>query len=441
MTELHEILESLGYEELTAMQRTMGQKALKTGGVVLLSPTGSGKTLAFLLPMVSLLDVRLDTLQAIVIVPTRELATQSEQMLKRLKSGLRAMSLYGGRPAMQEHRAIREVRPQVVFATPGRLLDHLAKDNLNARGLKLLVVDEFDKCLELGFQDEMGRVLDELPHPSRCWLMSATDAPAIPDFMGRLVSGFEKVDFLPAPEEQTDRVTVYEVPSSQKDKLETLGHLLTALAGRPSIVFVAHRESVDRVGNWLVDEGFAAVRYHGGMEQEIRERALYKFRNGSANVLVSTDLAARGLDIPEVRAVIHYHLPLKAEEYTHRNGRTARWDASGEVYLLKGPEEQLPDFITDALPFSLPDGTFRPVPPLYATLYIGRGKQDKLSKADVLGFLCKKGGLKSVDIGRIDIGAHASYAAVSRKLLKAVLRQVAGEKIKGMKTLIEEARK
>ena len=192
MTELHEILESLGYEELTAMQRTMGQKALKTGGVVLLSPTGSGKTLAYLLPMVSLLDVRLDTLQAIVIVPTRELATQSEQMLKRLKSGLRAMSLYGGRPAMQEHRAIREVRPQVVFATPGRLLDHLAKDNLNARGLKLLVVDEFDKCLELGFQDEMGRVLDELPHPSRCWLMSATDAPAIPDFMGRLVSRSEE---------------------------------------------------------------------------------------------------------------------------------------------------------------------------------------------------------------------------------------------------------
>lgn len=440
--ELQTLLDTLGYEALTPMQQSMSEAAAQKGGVVLLSPTGTGKTLAYLYPLTNSLNLCQDALQAVVVVPTRELACQSEEVLKRMKTGLRSMSLYGGRPTMEEHRKIKEIKPQVVFATPGRLNDHLSKENLNPCGVKLLVIDEFDKCLELGFQNEMEQTLKHFGILPKCWLTSATDAEAIPLFMEHVAPTYRKLNFLASNVTASQRVEQWKVCSPEKDKLHTLGHLLTSLEGQPAIVFVAYRESVERVGKWLADEGFFSVMYHGGMEQEVRERALYKFRSGAANVLVSTDLAARGLDIPEVRVVIHYHLPLKEEDFVHRNGRTARWDAGGAIYLLLGPTEEVPNFAEEVKEMTLDFGArLKPYPPRFTTIYIGRGKRDKLSKGDVLGFLCKKGSLKSSDIGRIDIGTHYAYVAVLRSRIKEVLKRVAGEKIKGMKTLIEEMRK
>lgn len=441
MTDQQTILSTLGFESLTPMQETMSEAAGKNNGVVLLSPTGTGKTLAYLLPMLQAIENSLDSLQAVVIVPTRELAAQSENMLKMTKSGVRSISLYGGRPAMQEHRVINELKPQVVFATPGRLNDHLDKGNIRPDSVTTLIIDEFDKCLELGFQEEMERAVSHFHGLRHCWLMSATDAEAIPAFMGKVIRGYVRLDFLGEAEELASRVAIRQVLSPEKDKLETLGRLLTHINGKPAIVFVAHRESAERVQNWLKERGFFSVMYHGGLEQDVRERALYKFRNGSANVLVSTDLAARGLDIPEVSAVVHYHLPLKAEEFTHRNGRTARWNTEGTVFLITGPTETLPPFVSEAVSLELAENNKRPVAPRFSTIYIGRGKSDKLSKSDVLGFLCKKGGLRASDIGRIDVGAHAAYVAVPRVQLKNVLRLVAGEKIKGMKTIIEESKR
>lgn len=441
MADKQSILDALGFESLTPMQEQMHRAALEGKGVVMLSPTGSGKTLAYLYPLAELTDAASDALQAVVILPTRELAKQGEEMFRRMKTGLRALSLYGGRPTMDEHRILHEVKPQVVFATPGRLNDHLEKGNLMGQTVATLVIDEFDKCLELGFQDEMQRAVSQLTPLKRCWLMSATDMESIPAFMKAFSFDAVTLDFLSENEEKAARVAYYAVHSPEKDKLYTLGRLLTSVKGVPAIVFVAHRESVERVGKWLRGEGFGAVWYHGGMEQEVRERALYRFRSGSANVLVSTDLAARGLDIPEVGAVVHYHLPLKEEEYVHRNGRTARWTATGEIFLILGPEETLPPFATEAGELDVSHiAALRPTPPAYTTIYIGRGKQDKLSKGDILGFFCKKGHLKSDDIGRIDVGAHHAYAAVRRHALKPLLRQISGEKIKGMKTLIEEMR-
>lgn len=442
MIDKEDILRTLGFDHLTPMQEAMGRAGSTIGGIVLLSPTGSGKTLAYLLPLIAAVDCSLDVLQAVIIVPTRELAIQSENVLKQMKTGLRALPLYGGRPAMEEHRKIREVKPQVIFATPGRLNDHLDKENLNGLGVQLLVIDEFDKCLELGFQAEMERSVTAFKGIKRCWLTSATDAEEIPAFMQSVMPDFERLNFLTETESTAKRLRIAQVVSPKKDKLETLGELLTVIAGQPTIIFVAHRESVDRVGAWLRSAGFSAELYHGGMEQESRERALYKFRSGSANVLVSTDLAARGLDIPEVRVVIHYHLPLRAEDFTHRNGRTARWDADGAIYLIVGPEESVPDFAREVTTFQIPQNTTcKPTMPLYATIYIGRGKRDKLSKSDVLGFICKKGGLKSAEVGRIDVGPNYAYVSVLRTKLRGVLRQVSGEKIKGMKTLIEEMRR
>lgn len=441
MTDRQTILSTLGFESLTPMQLAMGDAAEKDGGVVLLSPTGTGKTLAFLLPLLDRIDTRLDTLQAVVIAPTRELAAQSERMLKQMKTATRSLALYGGRPAMQEHRVIHETKPHIVFATPGRLVDHLDKGNLTPHGVRTLVIDEFDKCMELGFQEEMEQAVAHFKFLRSCWLMSATDAESIPAFMGKATRGSVRLSFLEKAAELASRIATRQVVSPQKDKLETLGHLLTYLKGQPAIVFVAHRESAERVESWLREKGFFSVMYHGGMEQEMRERALYKFRNGSANILVSTDLAARGLDIPEVQAIIHYHLPLKEEEFTHRNGRTARWDAEGTTYLITGPEESLPPFAASAAPLALAGTPPCPTPPRYTTIYIGRGKSDKVSRADVLGFLCKKGGLRASDIGRIDVGARASYVAVLRQQVKNALRNVANEKIKGMKTIIEESKR
>lgn len=441
MLDQQTILTNLGIEQLIPMQQEMQRAATKKGGVVLLSPTGSGKTLAYLLPLVSIINAEVDSLQAAIVVPTRELAQQSEEVLRRMKAGVRSMSLYGGRPAMDEHRIMRELKPQVVFATPGRLLDHIGKENLNPYGVKVLVIDEFDKCLELGFQTEMENLLKHFTRVNHCWLTSATEAEAIPAFMQKVTQSSQTLNYLGEADKVKSRIEVQQVRSEQKDKLETLGKLLTYVKGEPAIVFVGYRESAERVGKWLRQNGFFAEVYHGGMEQDWRERALYKFRSGSSNVLVSTDLAARGLDIPEVKVVIHYHLPLKEEDYTHRNGRTARWEAKGAIYLLLGPEEQVPEYAGE---LSVLDVTHveqtDPQPPRYTTLYIGRGKREKLSKGDVLGFLCKKGGLKSADIGRIDIAAHHAYVAVVRAKVKAMLRQVSGEKIKGMKTLIEEIR-
>ena len=441
MIQTDKILENLGYESLTPMQCDMNQAALNNEGVVLLSPTGSGKTWAYMQPLLQLISPELDALQAVVIVPTRELAMQSEDLLKRTKCGIRSMALFGGRPTMQEHRVLREVKPQVVFATPGRLNDHLQKENVNAHGVKVVVVDEFDKCLELGFQKEMESVISQFDGTRHCWLTSATDSDEIPGFMNRRTKSYRKLDYLNETGALKERVAVYQVPSPEKDKLETLGRLLSHIKGQQAIVFVAHRESVDRVGKWLAGERFDVGTYHGGMEQDLRERALYRFRSGAANVLVSTDLAARGLDIPEVRAVIHYHLPGKAEEYTHRNGRTARWEADGAVYLIIGPTETLPDYADEADTLNVDAEPIAPHQPEYASLYIGRGKRDKLSKGDILGFFCKKGGLTAGDIGRIDVAAHHAYVAVKRSKLKSLLKMIGGEKIKGMKTLIEETKR
>ena len=443
--QLNEVLQSLGISALNEMQQRMGAVCDQHPKVILLSPTGSGKTLAYLFPVLRRVDVEKDYLQAVVVGPSRELALQSEEVLKKMKVGVRSLCLYGGRPAMEEHRKLREVKPQIVFATPGRLLDHLSKDNILGGGVSVLVVDEFDKCLELGFQEDMQRIAANFSRVRQCLLTSATDMEELPAFMARLGGNtsqvVEKVDFLKADDSLSDRLDIAVVHSPRKDKLETLGKLLSHVKGAPAIVFVAHRESVDRIANYLKSERFSVSAYHGGMEQELRERALYKFRSGCVNVLVSTDLAARGLDIPEVRAIVHYHLPLTEEVFIHRSGRTARWDAVGEAFLLVGPEEQLPDFVTPDKELDVEEENIRPVRPQWTTLYIGRGKKDKLSKMDVVGFLCKKGGLRADEIGRIDVGPHHVYVAVLSTRMKSLSQKVAGEKIKGMKTLIEEMRK
>ncbi len=410
------------------------------GDVVLLSPTGSGKTLAYLLPLIQLIDADSNDVQALVVTPGRELALQSHQVLQDMKCGIRSTACYGGRAAMDEHRVLKEVHPHIVFGTPGRLNDHLDKDNISRYHIQYLVIDEFDKCLEMGFHNEMQKLIKSLPGLKRRILLSATNAEQIPQFVNMAKKG-TLIDFLPEEEQTPDRITLYEVRSPQKDKLETLRQLLLSFDNQSSIVFLNYRDAVERVNGYLQEQGFTTSCFHGGLEQQQRESALYRFSNGSANILVSTDLASRGLDIPDIQNIIHYHIPESEEGYIHRVGRTARWDAKGRSFFILSADESIPDYVEgDVENFEPIVVNQEPVAPKMTTLYIGKGKKDKISKGDIVGFLCKNGNLKADEIGRIDVKDRYAYAAVRREKLKQVLKGVQGQKIKGIKTIIESVR-
>ena len=418
---INKVLEKLGIDSLNAMQQESQERILRgRNDVVVLSPTGTGKTLAYLLPLVQMLDTQSDEVQALVVVPGRELAMQSDQVLKGMGAGVRSQACYGGRTAMDEHRVLKQNRPHIVFGTPGRLNDHLDKGNIDFQHIRYLVIDEFDKCLEMGFMNEMSRLVGKLANLQRRFLLSATDAEQIPQFVEM---------------KRTD---------PEKDKLETLAQLLISLGGSQSIVFLNYRDSVVRTDEFLRKRGFVTSAFHGGLEQRQREDALYKFSNGSATVLVSTDLASRGLDIPHIENIIHYHLPATEDALVHRVGRTARWDQMGKTFFLVGPEEHVPEFVegnieTYSLSSQPGDGAGVCLPRM-ATLYIGKGKKDKISKGDIVGYLCKKGGLEPSEIGRIDVNDRYAYAAVKREKAQQVMRLTRGEKIKGIRTVVELVR-
>lgn len=423
----------LGIDYLNPMQQEMLQAVRRERQLVLLSPTGSGKTLAYLLPLLQLLDSRKDMLQALVLVPSRELAIQTVDVVKRICSEARVLACYGGRPAMDEHRQINGLHPHLIVATPGRILDHIRKQNITPATVSHLVIDEFDKSLELGFQEDMKAIAAELSAIERRILLSATDSPSIPDFVG---TDYCRLSYLDDKEPVSSRINIRCVLSPEKDKLSTLKAMLCTLGTQKNLVFANHRQSVERIGAYLSSEKMMADIFHGGMEQRDRERALYRFMNGSCNVFVCTDLASRGLDIPDVDNIIHYHLPIDEESYIHRNGRTARWDNVGNAFLILGPEEALPPYV------QLTEGEFRiparlPLPslPLWATVYVGKGKKDKISRGDILGFLTKIGALEGKQIGRIDVLPQWSYVAVERRAVKDLLSRIKGQKIKGIKTI------
>lgn len=440
------ILAKLGIGELNAMQQEAVEAiAHSDKDVLILSPTGSGKTLAYLLPLAERIDAGSDELQAVVIVPGRELALQSATVLKDMGCGLRGMALYGGRPTMDEHRRLREVKPHVVFATPGRLNDHFDKQNLSAEAVRWVVIDEFDKCLSMGFHDEMQRALAFIEHSTlnmehsgrlRRILLSATESEAIPRFvnMVRCV----RINFIDEEEQVPERVTIYEVKSPTKDKLETLSRLLRYIGQESSIVFLNYRDSVERTADYLRRQGFTLSMFHGGLDQREREDALYKFSNHSANIMVCTDLASRGLDIPDIRHIIHYHIPEGEDGYVHRVGRTARWDQTGTAYFILSADEQIPAYVDAATEeLSLPAQLPQPCQPRMATIYIGKGKRDKISKGDVVGFLCKIAQLTKDDIGRIDVNERYTYVAVAREKVAQTIKLSSGNKIKGVKTVVE----
>ena len=433
-------LHSLGIEHLNPMQEEMLAEVRRHDSLVLLSPTGSGKTLGYMLPVLEAMQPGLHP-SVLVLVPSRELAIQTQGVATRLCRDAKAYACYGGRPAMDEHRAMRSLSPQLIIGTPGRILDHLQKGNFESQGIGTLVIDEFDKSLELGFRQQMADIMAMLPSVRKRILLSATDSPEIPSFVG--AGKVHRMNYLADTDtDYSDRISQYLLRSPEKDKLETLGRLLCSLGSTPSMVFLNYREAVDRVYQFLQKAGFSVSAFHGAMEQKDRERALFRFQSGCANVLVSTDLAARGLDIADVGNIIHYHLPMNSEAYIHRNGRTARWDRAGSSYLILGPEENLDklDCLTDIAEMEVPS-SYQVPSSRWETLYIGRGKKDKVNKVDIVGFLCKTGGLERDQLGMVTVFPHWSFAAVDRTCIRSLMARIGGQKIKGQKTIIEPIRR
>ena len=434
---IEEILFNLKIDKLNEMQLASIEANKTSADIILLSATGSGKTIGFLLPVIERLDDNNKNTQALVVVPSRELAIQIEQVFKLMGTGFKVTSCYGGhKREVEENNLVQP--PAIIIGTPGRLCDHIRRGNITTDAIETLILDEFDKILELGFLEEVSFIVSYLKSLKKRILTSATETVEIPGFIG--INNSIRLNYL--SEDAIEKgLSIQSVQSPEKDKNETLFKLICYLGNRSAIVFCNHRESVERTGNFLSQSGIVNEFYHGAMEQQQRDSALCKFRNGTVNVLVTTDLASRGLDIPNIRYIIHYHLPHTEEIFIHRNGRTARMDASGTAILILSEDEKLPPYINqDVEEIQLPDAVILPEKPKWSTLFIAAGKKDKVNKVDIVGFFSNKGDLKQEDIGLIEVKDFSSFVAIRKSKVGHVLQLIKNERIKNKKVKIEIAR-
>jgi superfamily II DNA/RNA helicase len=431
------ILSGLGITALNEMQQEANASIQEMPEVLLLAPTGSGKTLAFLLPIFSLLNPEITEVQCLIVVPTRELALQIEQVWRKMGTGLKATCCYGGHDMPTEVRSLAEP-PALLIGTPGRLLDHMHRQSFSYKHVNTLVLDEFDKSLELGFQEEMDEIVSNLRNLKKKVLVSATAGKKIPSFV-RVKSPFE-IDYI-TNKSLSGELQLRVVKFEKAEKTNTLLKLLGTLGTESAIIFCNQRDSVELLGLVLNENGIDCAFFHGKLEQEDRERSLTRFRNGSVRYLISTDLAARGLDIPEVKHVIHFEMPLKGDEFIHRNGRTARMRSNGTAYMLVGGDLPLPGYIGHPPQvLKLPARASLPPAVEWVTIYISGGKKNKLNKMDIVGFLIQKGAIEKQDLGLIEVKDQISFAAVRREKVRSMLKSIRDEKMKGKKYKIEIAR-
>jgi superfamily II DNA/RNA helicase len=426
---VEKLLARLKIDSLNAMQEEAINAINTNDDVILLSPTGSGKTLAYLLPLVEELDPAVNKTQAMIIVPSRELALQIDQVFRALGTANKVTCCYGGHKRETEENNLVQP-PSLIVGTPGRIADHIRRGNITIDTIKTLVLDEFDKSLEAGFWDEISFIVGSLPGINKRILTSATEAVEIPSFMG--IGSVVRINHLSGDKE--DKLVIKKVLSPENDKSDTLFRLICLFGNKSIIVFCNHREAVERTSGLLGQKGIVNEFYHGAMEQQERDSALCKFRNGTVNVLVTTDLASRGLDIPGIKFIVHYHLPATEDIFIHRNGRTARMDAGGTAVLILSPDEKLPAYIQeDVENITLPDEINLPEKPKWSTLFIGAGKKDKVNKIDIVGFLSNRGELKKDDIGLIEVKDFFSFVAIRKTKMSNVLHLIRDHKIKNKK--------
>ena len=429
-----DILQKLNIQVLNPMQEEAIPLIKNTTNTILLSPTGTGKTLAFSLPLLTILDPESPDVQALILVPSRELAIQIEQVIRSMGSGYKVNAVYGGRPVSKDKIEIKH-NPAILIGTPGRILDHFNSERFSKTSIQTLILDEFDKSLEVGFEEEMKAIISQLPNLNKRVLTSATQGISIPGFV-RL----DKPSIVNYLDKKTpSKLTIKTVVSPSQNKLKTLVDLVHHLGNAPGIVFCNLRDSIDEVSAYLNRQNISHACFSGVMEQKDRERALIKFRNGSSQILVATDLAARGIDIPELKFIIHYELPRHEEEFIHRNGRTARVNSKGTAYILKWERESLPEFIKDVKGIDVSSKSsqkIEPKPQYWETLFISGGRKDKISKGDIAGLFFKQGGLNKDQLGNIELKPDCAFVAIPLSLADELVEKLSNSRLKKKKVRI-----
>ncbi len=419
-----DILAKLNINELNPMQKEAVTVIEKATNTVLLSPTGTGKTLAFLLPLLKTLDPNNSEIQALVLVPSRELAIQIEQVARNMGSGFKINAVYGGRPMAKDKAELKHL-PAILIGTPGRIADHFSSDRFAKDSIKTIVLDEFDKSLEVGFEYEMRGIINQISNLNKRILTSATQGVEIPDFVG--LDKPEIINYL--KHKKASKLEIKTVISPKEDKIQTLVDLLLHIGNKPGIIFCNFKDSIAKVSDMLKKHKISHTCFSGGMEQRDRERSLIKFRNGTSQLLVATDLAARGIDIPELKFIIHYELPRAIEEFTHRNGRTARIDAEGVAYVLQSEREFSPEFIKKTAAIDISKKAVWK-PQFWTTLFISGGRKDKISKGDIAGLFFKQGNLNKDQLGVIELKQDCAFIAVPLSIADNLAQKLNNSRLK-----------
>lgn len=423
------LLSKLGITELNPMQEEAILTIQKNNEVILLSPTGTGKTIAFLLPILDKIKPELLEVQTLILTPTRELAIQIEQVIRKLGSGIKVNAIYGGRSGQKDQLDLKQP-PHILVGTPGRIADHFRKETFSNQYIDTIILDEFDKSLEIGFEKEMSEIMESLIYVHKKILTSASNKVVIPEFIQ--LKEPQQISF---SEKGSAQLDLKRVISPDKDKLQTLLNTLYHIGNQPGIIFCNFKDTIDYISNYLTDNNISHGCFYGGMEQYDRELALIKFRNGTHQLLIATDLAARGIDIPELKYIIHYQLPLKEHEFMHRNGRTARMNAEGTAYILQWQKEYLPLYLDDIKPISL-SPTQKITLSQWETLCVMGGRRDKISKGDIAGLFFKQGGLTKEELGVIEVQQDRCYVAVHHSKVKHCLETLHNKKLKEAKIRI-----
>lgn len=431
-------LERLSIEKLNPMQTNFLETAALQGDIVLHSPTGSGKTLAFLLAVLAQLKpTDSPTTQALILAPSRELALQIDQVFRSLQTGYKINCCYGGHPIAIELQNL-QTPPTVLVGTPGRIADHLRRESITTESITHLVLDEFDKSLEMGFEKDMAAIVEALPQIQQHFLTSATNAVVLPEFL--VLQKTVHLDFS-SKRPVGERLDIKAVLTTSGNRKVHFLRLVQWVGREATLIFCNQKAIVEQVSGWLEDMNITHGTFHGDLEQKDRELALIRFRNGSHNILVTTDLAARGLDIPSIKHIIHYQLPHSEPEFIHRNGRTARMEATGTAYVVLEEDRPWRNYLDERVEYiELPEETTPLPPPLWETLYISAGKKDKVNKFDLVGAILKKGQLKTEELGLVVVKEHRSYAAVKRSCVDQVIRNLHKKRIKKQQVVVELAR-
>ena len=433
-------LDALGYTALTPVQAQALPALLEGRDLVAQAPTGSGKTAAFGLGLLQRIDAAAGGTQALVLCPTRELADQVGKQLRKLATGianLKLSVLCGGIPLAPQLASLAHP-PHVVVGTPGRVLELVQHGALDLRGVRVLVLDEADRMLDMGFDEPIRALVKRTPKDRQTLLFSAT----FPDAIRTLATAMlrEPVEVSVGGGTQPGTIETHFFEAEPARRAPQLAALLLRFNPESTVVFCNMRKDTEEVVGSLAHYGFTALALHGDMEQRDREEVLVRFANRSCNVLVASDVAARGLDIDDIGAVVNYELPTDADTYLHRIGRTGRAGRDGLALSLVAPGERSRAALIEerrGTPIRYEriapqDGKPRGVPQAaMATLRIDAGRTDKLRPGDIVGALTGEAGLAKEAIGKIDVYPTRSYVAIARSQADRALERLRAGKIKG----------